>query len=291
MFPEEMEIDQYDQMPAIGNYVTINRKILNWEWYKNVNTFKVFIHLILKANWKAGRFEGIDIPRGSLVTSIENLAFETGLSVRNVRTALDHLENTGEVTTKGYSKFTVIVVNNYDIYQAGDRWTDKQLTNNRQTTDKQPTSNRQATDKQSTTIEKGNNGTKKSLNNGKSSDSGGDQSENSHVFMAVKELYNTICISFPRLVKISEARKKAIRARLNSGYSIDDFKQLFMNAEASEFLKGKNNSNWCADFDWLIKDANMAKVLEDKYINKKGVQNGQRETDETDDGSSVQIWS
>ncbi|MBQ9199234.1 MAG: hypothetical protein IJ141_03575 [Lachnospiraceae bacterium] len=74
-------------------------------------------------------------------------------------------------------------------------------------------------------------------------------------------------MSFPQVVKISDSRKKAINARL-SKYTIDDFKQLFINAEASAFLKGDNGRNWQASFDWLIKDSNMPKVLEGNYNDK-----------------------
>ena len=68
-------------------------------------------------------------------------------------------------------------------------------------------------------------------------------------------------------MKLSEARKKAVRARLNTGYAVDDFRKLFEMAEASDFLKGKNQRNWRATFDWLIQDNNMTKVLEGKYAN------------------------
>ena len=81
----------------------------------------------------------------------------------------------------------------------------------------------------------------------------------------IRELYNSVCGSYPRLVKMSEARKKAIRARLRAGYTVDDFRRLFEMAEASDFLKGRNRRNWSATFDWLIADANMAKVLDGNY--------------------------
>jgi predicted phage replisome organizer len=83
----------------------------------------------------------------------------------------------------------------------------------------------------------------------------------------IVDLYHSICISFPKVRSLTEARKKAIKARLNS-YSLDDFKTVFQNAEASSFLKGANDRNWTATFDWLIKDANMAKVLEGNYADK-----------------------
>ena len=87
-------------------------------------------------------------------------------------------------------------------------------------------------------------------------------------YQEIADMYNDTCVSFPRLTTLSEARKKAIRARLNN-YSVDDFETLFKKAEASKFLKGGNDRNWRATFDWLIKDSNMAKVLDGNYDDKK----------------------
>jgi predicted phage replisome organizer len=83
----------------------------------------------------------------------------------------------------------------------------------------------------------------------------------------IVDLFNSICVSFPSVRSLSDARRKAIKARLNT-YTLDDFKTVFENAEASSFLKGSNDRNWSANFDWLIKDANIAKVLEGQYADK-----------------------
>ena len=91
----------------------------------------------------------------------------------------------------------------------------------------------------------------------------------------VVDLFHSICISFPKIRSISDARRKAIKARLNT-YSLEDFKSVFENAEASSFLKGSNDRNWTATFDWLIKDSNMAKVLEGNYADK-GKTGGRKE--------------
>lgn len=87
-------------------------------------------------------------------------------------------------------------------------------------------------------------------------------------YQRIADMYNETCVSFPRLKSLSDHRKKAIRARMNT-YTEEDFKLLFEKAESSDFLKGKNERNWTATFDWLIKDANMAKVLEGNF-DKKG---------------------
>ena len=88
-------------------------------------------------------------------------------------------------------------------------------------------------------------------------------------YQQIVDRFNALCPSFPSVKSLSDARKKAIKARFNT-YSIDDFEELFKKAESSDFLKGGNDRNWTANFDWLIKDANMAKVLDGNYDNKNG---------------------
>ena len=86
-------------------------------------------------------------------------------------------------------------------------------------------------------------------------------------FSEILQLYNTTCVSFPRIRSIEGTRKKAVAARWRVTQKIDTFRELFEKAEASDFLKGVNDRNWSADFDWLMTAANMAKVLEGKYQN------------------------
>lgn len=227
----------------MGSYIKIDRKILEWEWYKNLNTCRLFFHILLKANWKDGKFEGKVIPRGSFVGSVKSLSLETSLTTSEVRTALKHLELTNEIAIKTYSKYSVFTVNNYNKYQDIDKQNDNQMTIKSQTISKELA-----------TIEE-----KKEYKEG----------NKDNLYQQISDLYNDICVSFPKLTKLSDKRKKAIKTRLNM-YNIDDFKQLFEMAEQSNFLKGGNDRNWSATFDWLITDSNMAKVLDGNYKNKAG---------------------
>lgn len=93
-------------------------------------------------------------------------------------------------------------------------------------------------------------------------------------YQHIADMYNATCLSFPKLTKLSDKRKKTIRARFSQGYSLEDFKQLFELAEGSSFLKGGNNRNWHATFDWLIADANMAKVLDGNYSDRQKEKGG-----------------
>lgn len=88
-------------------------------------------------------------------------------------------------------------------------------------------------------------------------------------YAAIRDAYNEICQSFPKCSALSDKRKAAIRARIHSGgYTFADFQRLFQKAEASAFLRGENKKNWRATFDWLLSDANMAKVLDGNYDNR-----------------------
>ena len=254
------------------DYVKISRKILEWEWYKDVNTKVVFFHILLKANWKNGRFQGMEIPRGSFATSYQSLAEETGLTVMNVRTAIKHLKLTQEITVSQHSKFSVITVKNYDAYQTANKVANNQLTGNQQ-----------ATNRQLTTIEEGKKERKEEYNKSPKGDYESRTPESS-IYATIREIYNSVCGSYPRLVKMSDARKKAISARLKTGYTLDDLQTLFEKAEASDFLKGANKRNWSATFDWLICDSNMAKVLDGNYDAKEGAANDPEPT------NSVRLW-
>lgn len=101
----------------MGNYVKISRKLLEWEWYSDMKTCRLFLHMILKANWKDGNFKGKAVPRGSFVATLQTLAAETGLTISEVRTALGHMKKTEEISYEHFGKFSVYKVVNYDAYQ------------------------------------------------------------------------------------------------------------------------------------------------------------------------------
>lgn len=140
-------------------FIKISRNILEWEWYSDPCTKSVFIHCILKANWKEKTYKGAKIKRGQFVTSLAALAEETGLSIKNVRTALDHLKTTNELAIETSPKGRIITVKNYAKYQdvankpANNRQTDGKATaNNRQTGGKQvATTKKEKKEKKDTT--------------------------------------------------------------------------------------------------------------------------------------------
>ncbi len=81
----------------------------------------------------------------------------------------------------------------------------------------------------------------------------------------IRELFNVTCPSFSKVMGINGKRKIAVAARWGEHSDLDFFESYFKRAEASDFLKGKNDRNWKATFDWLMTVANMDKVREGKY--------------------------
>ncbi|MAO21768.1 MAG: hypothetical protein CMJ25_13550 [Phycisphaerae bacterium] len=98
-------------------WIKLHRQLLGWEWYSDVNTTRVFLHLLLVANHKDNNWRGIEIKRGQRLTSINALANETNLSIKNIRTSIKRLKSTNEVASHSTAQHTVFTMVNYDLYQ------------------------------------------------------------------------------------------------------------------------------------------------------------------------------
>lgn len=124
-------------------FIKLHRSILKWEWWQDENTRNVFLWLLLNANWEDSRFQGHEIPKGSLVTSYHKIAENLNISERNARTAINHLKSTGEVTVKVTRRFSIVTIENWEKYQCLESASDKQNDN---LTVSQVSAKRQASD-------------------------------------------------------------------------------------------------------------------------------------------------
>lgn len=98
------------------------------------------------------------------------------------------------------------------------------------------------------------------------------------------KLYNDTCLDLVKVKIISEKREDNIRYRWNkfavkkdktgNEIGIRLFEELFTMANESDFLSGRIEdkrgfkNQWKADFDWLLNETNMVKVLEGNYENR-----------------------
>lgn len=98
-------------------WVKVYREFTKWQWYSDIKVSRLFLHLLLTANHKAARWKGIEIQPGQRVISFRNLADETGLSLRELRTALGKLKKSNNVTYTTTQKITVFSIVNWRKYQ------------------------------------------------------------------------------------------------------------------------------------------------------------------------------
>lgn len=123
------------QKKMSNGWIKIHRQILEWEWYDEPNTLRLFLHLLLKANHKNKSYRGVEIKEGQVMTGYDKLAKELSLSTQKIRTAINKLKSTNEITSVSTSQGTIIQIVKYKEYQVvTSKLTDEQQTDNKRIT-------------------------------------------------------------------------------------------------------------------------------------------------------------
>lgn len=123
---------------ANEGYIKLYRKMMKWGWYTDTNAKCVFLHLLFLAQYEACFYRGVKLDVGQAVTSIREISTQTGISVQSVRTALDHLKSTQEITQLPHGKFSVFTVKNYSEYQGDNTISNNQVTQNQHSANTDP---------------------------------------------------------------------------------------------------------------------------------------------------------
>ncbi len=122
-------------------WICVHRKLLEWEWFDDHNTFRLFMYLMLKANHQDKNWKGILIKRGQHLTSLDKIVAGSGLSKSQIRTAINKLKSTREIAHDSNAQHTVITIINYDLYQASDTQNSTPVTHESHTNDTPMTPN------------------------------------------------------------------------------------------------------------------------------------------------------
>ena len=242
----------------MSGFIKLHRQLLDWEWYKDIPVRILFEHCLLKANYKAKKWQGIVIEVGSFVTSYENLSFETGLTVQQVRTALNKLKSTGEVTSTSTSRYSIITIKNWNDYQDINTQDNKQATNEQQTSNKQITTTKESKEREESKERKNIVFTKCVVEEKKLDPF----FENSIIQEFQKyHLMNFNCKAF------LSANQRQKLMELNS--DITDFKETI--PIALKKLKEVNFDfpNFTPTANWLLKEDNYTAILNGAYDKKK----------------------
>lgn len=101
----------------MSGWVKIHRQILNWEWWDDHNTTRLFIWMLLQANHEPKKWRGILIETGQFVSGRKKMADGTGLSEQQIRSCIARLKSTSDLTSKSTNKYTVYTLENWAKYQ------------------------------------------------------------------------------------------------------------------------------------------------------------------------------
>ena len=204
------------EVNKLGDFIKIDRKILKWEWWGDINAFRLFIYMLIRAYWKDGKFKGVDIKRGSFPSSLSELSKETNLSIMQIRNTLKHLKITGEITSKQHSKFTVFTINNYNLYQDDNTVDNTKITGN--LTGKQHDNNTQITQ----LILKEDKNIKNNIYNNVEQPPVDADTESLYQY---KDIIDYLNLKVGTNYKHTSAdTRKHIKARYNDGFKLEDFK-------------------------------------------------------------------
>lgn len=218
-------------------WIKLHRKIVDWEWYDDLPTKSLFIHLLLLANHEDNMWHGQKIEKGSLITSLSSLSVQTGLSVKQVRTALNHLEKTGEIGKQRTNNNTLIIVLNYARYQEFE------------SSDKEENGKRGASKGQTK-------GRQRATNKNDKNDKNAKNERNTYIREIVAYLNSAVGSNYKWQ---SDATQKHIIARLNDGYSVEDFKKV-IDVKCSEWL----NTERCK----YLRPSTLFGTKFDEYLNQ-----------------------
>lgn len=226
-------------------YIKLYRQITDTPVWADSDKLKLWLMCLMKATHdEKTQVVGnqiIELKAGQFITGRSALSDEFNRDVKKDRRVdgltlfrwLSLFEKMEMLNIKKTNKYSLVTVLNWDKYQGQRTSNEQQLNTNK------------------------NDKNVKNVKNEKKEDI---------CYQQIADMYNNTCVSFPRLTKLSDARKKAIKARLKT-YTADDLQKAFTLAEQSDFLKGANNRNWSATFDWMLKDTNLAKILDGNYTN------------------------
>lgn len=256
---------------TMEGWLKLHYRLLDWEWHDDPAMFSLWTHLLLLANYEDKKWHGMVIERGKFVTSLVNLHLQTGLSIRQVRTCLSRLQESKQIECETTNKYTIVTICNYDDYQ-------KKKGGQRQTNDNPTTNEGQSNDNPTTTTEEykeykeDKNNTSSSNEDVSGADATDPESDQEKVdLVGLRDFFNKTMNQagaiIPRCKSCGGKRAGYVKARIRE-YGLDSVYEMITKASVSDFLNGKNNRGWKANFEWLFLPTNFPKVLEGNYDNK-----------------------
>ena len=247
-----------------GSWLKLYRKLTEWEWYTDSHMVHLFLHLLIKANSSDKNWRGITVKKGQLITNLNALSVQTGISKQSVRTCLNRLEKTGEINTQTNTRFTVITICKFDSYQDNGKTINTQtnthintpLTHDQHTANTPSTHTKEYKNIRKITVSK----------------ETAIESQNAGRLVEIKKFFNSTLdknnSAMPRIKSNIEGQRKAMLNARISEYGIDTVRHVIFLASQSDFLNGGGGKGFVANFEWIMRPNNFPKILDGNFNNK-----------------------
>lgn len=122
-------------------WIRIHRKLIESTWFNKSEYVHLWLYLLLKANHKDKEImignEKVLVKRGQLLTSRHKLSEVVHVQENKIYRILKCFENEHQIKQQKTSKYTIISIVNYDMYQKNEQDNEQQM-NNKCTADEQP---------------------------------------------------------------------------------------------------------------------------------------------------------
>jgi len=215
---------------VIDGHIHLARKILESNLCPKgkFSRFEAWIYLLLKANGLPKRWQGIDIERGSFITSQVKLSLEWGWSLGNTNKFLKWLKSESRIETKPTNKFTLIKILKYNKYNSFNE-------------SKSETKVKAKENQSESKVKQHNKDNKDNKDN--------------NIHVEIQRIYDFYVSSFNKnsnTYKLTPLRKKKISMRLKDA-GIDLLLKAIKNTSKSAFHRGDNDRGWEADLDFIIR--------------------------------------
>lgn len=236
-------------------FVKISDDLINWAWISDPKTVYIYVRLLLGAAWTETDYQNVHLKRGQIAITQQDFAEKCGVTYQELRTILNRLISTQKITQSTTHKFSIITLTDYDC--------------NTQSLTQLSTENQRDSNAIITRCQRNSNAPTLLYTDDKII-----REQNTHArealpeslsFENVRQAYNTICVSLPPLECDLTMRHAHLIGQARISLRDVSFEEYFKRVEKSDFLTGRTGGSFKANFDWLLKPANINKVLSGNY--------------------------
>lgn len=242
-----------------GGWYKQQRSIPERSWFKDANIVQLYTYLKATAYVTDGRYEGRIIRRGSCPTTRAEMMEATGLSYKQVDNCLKKLVGYNEIIVKGYNRFSVITICDYDICGTSDTLFD--------TYEVQQRYNKGTTTGTTAPLYIKEERIEDNLIS--NSIPYKNERENNDVALEVKKKYNSVFAGIlPPCIRLSTSTRISVNECLRR-FGLQSVDMVYEQIKNESFSLGNNKTGFIANFTFIFTPKNYQQYLERAQLSRQ----------------------